>query len=168
MHLLAHLLLHRRSTTVDESELHAGDDTEFNAARLARHILVPDTFLTGIGGQRQTDDVATDDTWVRSQQQKWGVSADLVLQRLVDAKRMSQASYMAYRARRKQTVAVRASRRVPQQSLHDLGQKYGETFVRTVLDALDRRLITIPKASRYLDGVNLDELHALERSYADN
>jgi len=39
-------------------------------------------------------------------------------------------------------------------------------FVRTVLDALDARNITLAKASSYLDSLKIKDLHQLERHYA--
>lgn len=43
---------------------------------------------------------------------------------------------------------------------------FGDRFVRTVLDALNGRYITLAKASRYLDGLKINDLHQLERFYA--
>ena len=43
---------------------------------------------------------------------------------------------------------------------------FGDTFVRTVLDALNARHITIAKASSYLDSLKIKDLHQLEDLYA--
>ncbi|MGZ5052648.1 MAG: hypothetical protein ACXWF8_16665 [Methylobacter sp.] len=43
---------------------------------------------------------------------------------------------------------------------------FGDTFVRTVLDALDARYITLAKASSYLDNLKINDLHQLERHIA--
>jgi hypothetical protein len=43
---------------------------------------------------------------------------------------------------------------------------FGDTFVRTVLDALNARHITLAKASSYLDSLKIKDLHQLERYYA--
>ena len=43
---------------------------------------------------------------------------------------------------------------------------FGDRFVRTVLDALNNRYITLAKASSYLDGLKINDLHQLERHYA--
>src|SRR5260364_25156 len=40
------------------------------------------------------------------------------------------------------------------------------TFARTVLDALHGQYITLAKASHYLDGLKINDLHQLERYYA--
>jgi len=43
---------------------------------------------------------------------------------------------------------------------------FGDTFVRTVLDSLYARHITLAKASGYLDNLKIKDLHQLERLYA--
>ena len=43
---------------------------------------------------------------------------------------------------------------------------FGDTFVRTVLDALNARHITLAKASSYLDSLKIKDLHQLENFYA--
>jgi hypothetical protein len=45
---------------------------------------------------------------------------------------------------------------------------FGDMFVRTVLDALSARHITLAKASDYLDRLRIDDLHRLEQHYAGN
>ncbi len=167
MHALARLLLHRHPAIVVESDLHSHQGNEGNANAIAGRILVPDTYLTEISDQRQPAHVKDVDDWLQTQRKKWGVSADLILRRLVDAKRLPQGKYEEYVAWRRELIVVHASRTITHPHLHDLKQKYGDVFVKTVLDALDRRYITLPKASSYLDGLKLDDLHALERSYAD-
>lgn len=167
IHSLAHLLLHRHATIDDESSLrsHHGDEGDANA--LARHILVPDAYLADISDWRQPREVGHVDDWLLPQQRAWNVSADLILRRLVDAKRMSEEKYEEYAAWRRNRIVVHAARSIKQSPLDELKQKYGDAFVTMVLDALDRGYITLPKASSYLDGLTLDDLHALERSYAD-
>ena len=41
---------------------------------------------------------------------------------------------------------------------------FGDNFVRTVLDAQSARHISLVKAARYLDGLNLKDFHKLERA----
>ena len=43
---------------------------------------------------------------------------------------------------------------------------FGDTYVRTVLDALSDRHITLAKASNYLDSIKIKDLHSLESYYA--
>ena len=43
---------------------------------------------------------------------------------------------------------------------------FGDPFVRTVLDAVNARHVTLAKASSYLDGLKIKDLHQLEHYYA--
>ena len=43
---------------------------------------------------------------------------------------------------------------------------FGDRFVRTVLNSLSARRITLSKASGYLDGLKIADVHELERHYA--
>jgi hypothetical protein len=43
---------------------------------------------------------------------------------------------------------------------------FGDKYVRTVLDALNARHITLAKASTYLDNLRISDLRQLERYYA--
>jgi hypothetical protein len=43
---------------------------------------------------------------------------------------------------------------------------FGDTFVRTVLDALNASHITLARASSYLDSLKIKDLHQLEHFYA--
>ena len=43
---------------------------------------------------------------------------------------------------------------------------FGDGYVRTVLDALNSRRISLAKASSYLDNLTIRDLHQLERHYA--
>lgn len=167
MHALAHLLAHRHTAIIDASDLHShyGDQGDANA--IARQILIPDTYLAEISDQRQPDDIGEFDDWLQTQRKKWGASADVFLWRLVGPKRLPKGKYAEYVVWRHELIVVQGSRTIRHPHLHDLQQKYGDLFVKTVLDALDRRYITLPKASSYLEGLKLDDLHALERSYAD-
>jgi hypothetical protein len=40
---------------------------------------------------------------------------------------------------------------------------FGDRYVRTVLDSLSAQHITLSKASGYLDGLKIADVHALER-----
>jgi hypothetical protein len=43
---------------------------------------------------------------------------------------------------------------------------FGDRFVLTVLDALNSQNVTLNKASTYLDGLKIQDLHRLEQYYA--
>lgn len=166
MHELGHLLLHKTSSIDDEDDLHAhaGDEQEANA--FAGHLLVPDTFLKSIRDLERPDAVVAYDHWLASQRRDWGVSGEVILRRLLEAKRLSKAQYAAYRQ-------WSANRQVPQEAGGSREYRnrepkhiFGDGYVRTVLDALNSRRISLAKASTYLDNLKISDLHKLERHYA--
>lgn len=166
MHELGHLLLHKTSSIDDEQDLNSRDGHERDANAFAGSLLVPDAFLNAITDAERPNDVSQYDEWLAEQRKAWGVSAEVILRRLLDAGRLPQARYAAYREWWKQ-----------QPNAHDEGGSrlyrhrepkhvFGDTFVRTVLDALNARQITLAKASSYLDSLKIKDLHQLERHYA--
>lgn len=166
MHELGHLLLHKTSSIDDERDLqsHIGHEREANS--FAGHLLVPDAFLASISDAERPVDVSGYDYWLERQRKAWGVSGEMILRRLLDAGRLSQSRYEAYRQWAAQMVVVESEggnrlwrHREPQHI-------FGDTFVRTVLDSLYARHITLAKASNYLDNLKIKDLHKLEHHYA--
>jgi Zn-dependent peptidase ImmA (M78 family) len=166
MHELGHLVLHKTSSIDDETDMQSNEGMERQANAFAGHLLVPDAFLSQISDDGQPDDVMHYDNWLEQPRKAWGVSTEVILRRLFDAGRLKESSYVAYR---KWRLAVpmpdkdggnRMFRH--REPMHIFGDK----FVRTVLDALDARHITLARASRYLDSVKITDVHQLERHYA--
>src|SRR5260364_14049 len=90
----------------------------------------------------------------------WGICC------YIGAARLPQAQYAAYRAwRSTQTISEQkgGSRKYRHREPSHI---FGNTFARTVLDALHGQYITLAKASHYLDGLKINDLHQLERYYA--
>lgn len=166
MHELGHLLLRQTSSIDDEHDLHAahGDEREANA--FAGHLLVPDAFLNGIDTAGRPAAVEEFDRWLEPQRRAWGVSGEVILRRLLDAGRLSAEDSRAYRDwKAGQTFAEdgggnRAWRHREPRHI------FGDRFVRSVLDALAARQISLAKASSYLDGLKIADLHKLERHCA--
>lgn len=166
IHELGHLLLHRSSSIDDEHDLQSHDGQERGANAFAGHLLVPDRFLNTINDAARPAHVAEFDAWLEVPRRRWGVSGEVILRRLLDSGRISQAAYVAYRNWRAKVV-------VP---IRDGGNRewrhrepmhiFGDTFVRAVFDALNGRYISLSKASSYLDGLKINDLHQLERHYA--
>ncbi|MFM4938140.1 helix-turn-helix domain-containing protein [Aeromonas enteropelogenes] len=166
MHELGHLLLHRASSIDDEADLHASSGTEQEANAFAGHLLVPDDFLLSINDHHRPDDVANYDDWLKPQRDAWGVSGEMILRRLMDSGRLSSSAYATYREWSHQRVT-------PEEEGGNRGFRnrepihiFGDGYVRTVLDALNTRRITLAKASNYLDNLKITDLHKLERYYA--
>jgi len=162
MHELAHLILHRKSSIVVENNLWARQGIEREANAFAGQILVPDVFLNQISTAVPANVQGYED-WLQKYRTNWGVSTEVILRRLVDFGRLSNAQYEAYREwkRSQPTPPVeeggnRAYRH--REPIHVFGQRY----VRTVLDALNSQRITLHKASGFLDNLKIGDLHKLE------
>jgi len=169
MHELGHVLLHLSSIIDDEDDLYnnqAGSD-EQQANTFAGHILVPDEFLDQIIDTDRPEDVAAYDTWLEDKRGAWGVSGEVILRRLLDVGRLDQAKYIEYRS-------LHANQPI---HIDDGGSRewrhrepihvFGDTFVRTILDATRANYITLNKASSYLDNLKIKDLHRLDTWYAN-
>jgi Zn-dependent peptidase ImmA (M78 family) len=166
MHELGHLLLHKTSSIDDERDFQSPQGHEREANAFSGHLLVPDSFLASIRDEEQPKDVSQYDEWLGRQRKAWGVSCEVVLRRLLDAGRLPQSQYTAYRQ-------WRARSPIPQTDSGNRAYRYrepkhvfGDAFVQTVLDALNSRNITLAKASSYLDSLKIKDLHQLGNFYA--
>ena len=167
MHELGHLLLHRMSSVDDEGDLRATRGMERGANRFAAHLLVPDSLLAKLPAADRPDSSADLDEWLKPYRNTWGVSADVVLLRLVDDRRMPRAVYEAFVAwRDQQYESEEESRGSREYRYREPRHLFGDRYVRAVLNALDAQQITLNKASDYLDGLKVKDLHKLERFYA--
>jgi Zn-dependent peptidase ImmA (M78 family) len=166
MHELGHLLLHKTSSIDDERDLesHRGHEREANA--FAGYLLVPDAFLAGISDAERPDEVSEYDYWLERQRKTWGVSGEMILRRLLDAGRLPQNRYEAYRQWSRQTPIVVEDGGSRKYRNREPRHIFGDTFVRTVLDSLYARHITLARASSYLDNLKIKDLHELEHYYA--
>jgi Zn-dependent peptidase ImmA (M78 family) len=166
MHELGHLLLHKTSSIDDERDMesHRGHEREANA--FAGYLLVPDSFLSGINDAERPDDVSQYDHWLGNQRKDWGVSGEMILRRLLDAGRLPQGRYEAYRQWVAQVPIIEEGGGSRAYRNREPRHIFGDTFVRTVLDSLYARHITLAKASGYLDNLKIKDLHQLERYYA--
>ncbi len=168
MHELGHLLLHRSSSIDDEHDMqsHQGHEREAEANAFAGYLLVPEELLVKVEVRERPRQISEFDEWLKLLRQAWGVSTEVILRRLLDTGRLPQAQYVAYRE-------WRSTQPVPEQEggrrmyrYREPSHIFGHTFVRTVLDALHGQYITLAKASHYLDGLKVNDLHQLEHDYA--
>ena len=166
MHELGHLLLHKISSIDDEHDLQSPKGKELAANAFAGHLLVPDAFLARIRDAERPDDVSQYDEWLEQPRKEWGVSGEVILRRLLDAGRLPSDRYTAYRQWRVQLAVVSKDGGSRMYRNREPKHVFGDTFVRTVLDALDGRYITLAKASTYLDNLKINDLHQLERHIA--
>ena len=166
MHELGHLLLHKTSSIDDERDFQSHQGREREANAFAGHLLVPDAFLRSVRDAERTDEVSQYDDWLAQPRKAWGVSGEVILRRLLDAGRLPQNQYEAYRRWRAQAVVTQEEKGSRKYRNREPKHIFGDTFVRTVLDALYAKHITLAKASSYLDSLKIKDLHQLERHYA--
>jgi Zn-dependent peptidase ImmA (M78 family)/plasmid maintenance system antidote protein VapI len=166
MHELGHLLLYKVSSIDDEHDLHSHEGRERDANVFAGHLLVPDAFLASIHDAERPDEISQYDGWLERPRKAWGVSSEVILRRLLDAGRLPQGQYKAYRQWRAQSTVTPKDGGNRKYRSREPKHVFGDAFVRTVLDALNTRHITLAKASSYLDNLKIDDLHQLERHFA--
>lgn len=166
MHELGHLLLHRASSIDDEEDFYSQSGMEQEANAFAGHLLVPDSFLRSIRDDLRPVKVDEFDDWLEPQRQAWGVSGETILRRLMDAGRISQSAYLAYRQWNSSRVFAEKEGGSREYRCREPKHIFGDGYVRTVLDALGSRRITLAKASSYLDNLKIADLHKLESYYA--
>ncbi len=167
MHELGHLLLHRQSFIDDVQDLLEVGGYERVANAFAGYLLVPDDLLATIDDTTRPTHVSEFDHWLLEKRRAWGVSSEVLLRRLMDVGRLPHNLYAEYRQWWENTAAstpeTRGTRRY---RFREPKHMFGDTFVRTVLDALNARHITLAKASTYLDRLKIKDVHRLERDYA--
>jgi Zn-dependent peptidase ImmA (M78 family) len=167
MHELAHVLLHKASWIDDEADMRATLGREQEANLFAGLVLVPDDFLDTISDAERPGDVALFNEWLKPQRKNWGVSTEVILRRLLAVGRLSQTTYQAFRTWSLQAGHVRVDEGGSRMYRHrEPKHIFGDRFVRTVLNSLSARRITLSKASGYLDGLKIADMHELERHYA--
>lgn len=167
MHELGHLLLHKSSFIDDEDDLFSREGRERMANAFAGYLLVPDERLDQVNVAARPDHVSGFSTWLRPYTGAWGISAEVILRRLMDCGQLPQEEYEAYREWWRQHPASRQEGGNRQWRNREPLHIFGGRFVRTVLDALHARQITLNKASAYLDNLKVKDVHALEAHLAD-
>lgn len=167
MHELGHLMLHRASSIDDDADMHSRHGHERDANAFAGNLLVPDARLALVRDDDRPDAVEQFDMWLAPYRQRWGVSGEVILRRLLDAGRLPRESYTAYRAHVRGMADDEDDARGSRAYRHrEPKHIFGDMFVGTVLNALGARRITATKACSYLDGLKLSDLHTLERHVA--
>jgi Zn-dependent peptidase ImmA (M78 family) len=140
---------------------------ERDANSFAGHLLVPDNFLALINDAERPEEVSRFDVWLDKHCKAWGVSCEVILRRLLDAGRLLQSEYAAYREWHATLIIHQKEGGNRSYRYREPRHVFGDTYVRTVLDALNARQITLTKASSYLDSIKIKDLHSLEHFYAD-
>lgn len=168
MHELGHLLLQRSSSIDDEQDFFSDRIAERRANSFAGLLLVPDDHLERIVDNERPDDASEFDDWLALDRDRWGVSTEVILRRLMDEGRLTQEKYEAYRAWSNNRPAEIFEEATGTRMYRHREPKhiFGDRFVRLVLDAMGSERITLTRASSYLDSLKISDLRALERHYA--
>lgn len=168
IHELGHIVLHKSSFIDDDEDLFRYRGRERDANRFAGHVLVPKAFLDQIDDRSRPRNESSYDDWLSEYRVRWGVSGEVILRRLLDVGRLEATQYEAYREWRAQ-VRVPSRKGGSRKFRHrEPIHIFGQSYVRSVFDALYAKRITLAKASSYLDNLKVSDLHQLEAHLANS
>jgi len=163
MHELGHLLLHRESFIDNEDDLYGHQQKEKAANEFAGNVLVPDKFLTQIDMQRfPYEKVDLYRGYLEDQHRHWGVSVEVILRRLLDEGYIKIQHYQGYREWQKDLPKKPEQKGGIRYRYKEPVKIFGKIYVGTVFNALYSQKISLAKASTYLDGLKISDLHKLE------
>lgn len=164
IHELGHLLLHRDGFIDENEDLYSNQGKEKIANEFAGNVLAPDEYLRQIDLDGfPYDEISVCDDYLNEYCQRWGVSAEVILRRLLNEGILENSYYQKYRAWREglpQTYLSGGSRTT---RFKEPIRMFGVRFVDTVLNAYHENRITLAKASTYLDNIKITDIHKLEQ-----
>lgn len=166
LHELGHLVLEGNGSIDRETDLWARQGKEREANAFAGQVLVSDDQLNQIPRGAIPKTVSDYDEALRHWYGPWGVSAEVVLRRLLDAGRLSQTQYEAYREWKVAQPKTQKSGGNRSGRYKEPVQLFGRSYVRTVLTALRAQRITLNKASGFLDNLKVSDVFKLEKHLA--
>jgi len=163
-HELGHLLLHRHSSIDTNEDFNQYQGIEKDANEFAGQLLVPDEFLKQIDFDliKRLTHPQEYDHHLKTFAQKWGVSVEVILRRLLENNIVSQNNYSTYHFQKSGATNNNKSG----------GQRYrfkeplnifGRQYVSTVLEAYNQEKITLNKTSNYLDNLKISYIKELEQ-----
>jgi Zn-dependent peptidase ImmA (M78 family) len=167
MHELGHLLFHRKSFVDEDNDFSNQPQKvlEHEANEFAGQILVPNRFLEQVDHQKLIGlDIEEFDDFLEKQRNNWGVSGEVILRRLLNEGLLDQTTYTSYHEYKKSllTNAAPPSSGGSRYREREPLKIFGRTYVGVVLNALYNEEISIIKAGRYLDGLNIEQIRKLE------
>lgn len=161
-HELAHILLHRESVIDDDFDYFSHAIREREANCFAGHILVTDQILGQINTGNWPVDPAGIDEHLAQVKAVTGASVDVILLRLIEAGRIDRSVYANYREWiRRRPVVTRDSGGSRMYRHREPRHILGDRYVRVVLEALNEKRISLTKASKFLDGLKVQDLQKL-------
>lgn len=167
-HELAHILLHKESVIDDESDFESHTKKEKEANAFASLILVPEGRLNLVDARQLPPHPWQLDEYLSAYRRRWGVSTEVLLLRLLDSERIGRDVYDGYRAWRSTQPADESPAAPRMYRYREPKNILGDGYVRTVLSALEDRRITLTRASKFLDGLKVNDLHKLGEHYASH
>ena len=129
-------------------------------------MLVPNRFLDLIKDGERPRRVEEFDVWLGTHRREWGVSAEVILLRLMEVGRLTRDQYDGYKAWTLSLASGSEEGGNRKYRHREPTHIFGDKYVRTVLDSLEARNITLSRASTYLDSLKIKDLRQLERYYA--
>ncbi len=170
-HEVAHILLHHEPRMDMTDNLWALEGQEAEANTLAGQLLVPDKLLDDITGSGPLPETPEEMAgYLMPWRDQTGVSAEVIVRRLVETGRLTRRFYQSYRAWLQE---LDRQREIDRRNRRGGGQRkryqepirlFGDQYVRTVLQAWEDKHITLPKASDYLDGIKVKDIAELEKA----
>lgn len=167
LHELGHLLLHKRSVVDDSSDLESETGVEREANAFAGAVLVPPRLLKQIDDKARPAEPREYRKWLGWYSRQWGASVEVILRRLLDADRLPESAYKGYRQWAEEQEPLEEKGGTRQYRHREPTHLFGQGYVRTVLDAMNARQITLAKATTYLDNIKLKDVHRLESFVAN-
>ncbi len=166
LHELGHLLLQAASAIDEESDFDSDHGKEQAANLFAGLVLVPDAFVAQISDANRPESANQYESWLSGYRKRWGVSTELILRRLLALGRLDSHDYAEYREWKRAQVVEKEGEGRRMYREREPKRIFGDTFVRTVIEALNARHITLNRASTYLDNIKIEDVHKLEKHLA--
>jgi Zn-dependent peptidase ImmA (M78 family) len=162
MHELGHLLLHRDSFIDSYDDLESTKAREGEANAFAGDVLVTDTMLDLISLADKPSNVKDYPSWLQPYRDQWCVSADVIILRMIRRGMLDAVDYDRFKSIPRPATAKTDAKIPRKYRFREPRKLFGDRFVRTVLNALNEEEITLDRASRYLDGLSVQDLRKLE------
>ncbi|MBT2767821.1 ImmA/IrrE family metallo-endopeptidase [Stenotrophomonas sp. ISL-67] len=164
IHELAHILLHKDSVIDEDADLseRQSEGREREANQFAAQLLVPDALAANINVREMPTEASEFDAWLAPWRKVTGASSEVHLLRLLALGRISRDAYDDYKAWQSGQSLDESDGGTRMYRYREPKHIFGDGYVRTVLTALNQKRISLTRASRFLDGLKLNDLHKLE------
>lgn len=168
-HELGHLLLHENHYIDDKKNLEFGraSGREVEANNFAAHCLLPNSILEEEVMPNIPETYLEYDDQFNPVANRLGISVEVIVVALLKQRQITREMYDAYRENRLQRGGRTSESGGSREYRHrEPRHIFGDTYTKTVLDALNVREITTTKASNYLDRLKVADIKKLSEYYA--